>query len=127
MGLGLLTVGEERDKVIFDGIFNQNIPERMMPMISLVAKMKSRPGMESRLAEVCMNLARTVRENEKGCLAYIPHVSVKDPSEIIFYEQYESQEALEIHRKTPYFQAAFAEFKELLAGPSEVTILKKLV
>ncbi|MCL6610520.1 MAG: antibiotic biosynthesis monooxygenase [Peptococcaceae bacterium] len=95
-------------------------------MISLVAKLKARPGKENLLAEECVRLAHAVRENEKDCLAYIPHVSVKDPAEIVFFEQYASQEALDNHRRTPHYRAASEKFKELLASPSEVTILKEL-
>jgi len=95
-------------------------------VISLVAKLKARPGKESDLAEECVRLARAVRENEKECLAYIPHVSVKDPAEIVFFEQYAGPEALDNHRQTPHYKAASEKFKELLGAPPEVNILKEL-
>lgn len=95
-------------------------------MISLVAKLKAKPGKESDLAGECVRLAQAVRENEKGCLQYIPHVSVKDPAEIVFFEQYADRETLENHRQTPHYKAAAEKFREYLAGPSEVTILREL-
>lgn len=96
-------------------------------MISLVAVLEARPGKEAQLAEECAALAKSVRENEAGCLMYVPHVSVKNPAKIVFFEKYKDQEALEGHRQTPYFKAAFEKFKDLLAGPTEVTILKELI
>lgn len=95
-------------------------------MISLVAKLKAQPGKESLLAEECVRLAMEVREKEKGCITYKPHVSVKDPAEIVFFEQYTDQEALDSHRQTPHYKSASAKFGELLAGPPEVLILKEL-
>lgn len=96
-------------------------------MISLVARLRAKPGKEADLAGECLRLARAVRENEKDCLAYIPHVSVKNPAEIFFFEQYASPEALENHRQTPHYRAASEKFRDLLEGPSEVHILEELV
>lgn len=96
-------------------------------MISLVAVLVAQPGKEAQLAEECVALAKSVRENEAGCLMYVPHVSVKNPARIVFFEKYKDQEALDGHRQTSHYKAAFAKFKELLAGPTEVTILKELI
>ncbi len=98
----------------------------MITLISLVAKLRARPGKETLLAEECVRLAQAVRNQERGCLAYIPHVSVKDPAEIVFFEQYAGQEDLDNHRQTPHYKAASEKFKDLLAGPPEVTMLKEL-
>ncbi|MHB8916909.1 MAG: putative quinol monooxygenase [Desulfocucumaceae bacterium] len=95
-------------------------------MISLVAVLEAQPGKEAHLAEECAALAKSVRENEAGCLMYVPHVSVKNPAKIVFFEKYKDQEALEGHRQTPHYKAASAKFKEMLTGAPEVTILKEL-
>lgn len=95
-------------------------------MITVIAKLKAREGKEALLAETCALLAGEVREKEKDCLMYIPHVSLKSPAEIVFVEKYANQEAFDNHRQTPYFKAASGKFKELLDGPPEVNILKEL-
>jgi len=110
-------------KVLFNNIIFE---KRCVPIITIMAKLKAQPGKESILAEECALLAQQVRKEEKGCLAYIPHVSLKDSSEIFFFEQYADQEALENHRHTPHYKAASAKFKEVLAAPPEVNILKEL-
>jgi quinol monooxygenase YgiN len=95
-------------------------------MITVLARLKARPGMESLLAEECMALAREVREKEKGCLMYIPHVSKENPAEIIFFEKYTDQEALQTHMKSPYFTAVAVKFHEILEGQPVIQILKEL-
>jgi len=94
-------------------------------MIVVVAKLKALAGKEEELAAVCLGLAKEVRENEKECLMYDPHISVKNPGEIVFLEKYASPEAQSLHRQTPYFKEASKQIGKL-EGPPEVSILKAL-
>lgn len=96
-------------------------------MITLIAKLKAQPGKESLLAEECKKIAQEVREKEKGCLMYIPHVSVDSTAEIVFVEKYADQEAFDAHFQTPYFKALADKFGDLLDGEPELQILKELV
>jgi len=96
-------------------------------MITIIAKLRAKPGKESLLAEECAKLAQEVREKEKDCLMYIPHVSDKNPAEIIFVEKYLNEDAFNQHRNTPYFKASSVVFKDLLDAPSEVQKLTELV
>ena len=96
-------------------------------MITLIAKLKAKPGKESLLAEESKKIAQKVRENEKSCLMYIPHVSVENPAEIVFVEKYADQEALDAHFKTPYFKALAEKFGELLDEEPELKTLKELI
>lgn len=95
-------------------------------MITVLAKLKAQPGKEASLAEVCIALAKEVRENEKGCLMYVPHVSVDNPAEIFIFEKYADQEALKNHREMPHYKAAREKFREILDGQSVVHILNEL-
>lgn len=95
-------------------------------MITVLARLKAKPGMESILAEGCIALAKEVHEKEKGCLMYIPHVSIENPAEIVFFEKYADQEALQAHMQSPYFMAVAAKFPELLDGKPVIQILKEL-
>ncbi len=96
-------------------------------MITLIARLKAKPGKESLLAEESKKIAQEVRENEKACLMYIPHVLVKNPAEIVFVEKYVDQEALDAHFQTPYFKALAEKFGDLLDGEPELKILKELI
>ncbi len=96
-------------------------------MITIVALLKAQPGKEALLAEECLKVARLVRENEQGCLMYLPHASVNNPAEITFIEKYADQEALEFHAQTPYFKQFGKNVKELLAGKPQLQYLKELI
>ena len=84
-------------------------------MITLIARIIAQPGKEALLAEEIVKIARTVREQEKGCLMYIPHVSADNPAEIILLEKYSDQEAFDAHVQTPDFKQYRERTKELVA------------
>ena len=42
--------------------------------------------------------------SEKGCLFYSLFQNVSRPGDFLFYEEYENQEALDIHSKSEYLQ-----------------------
>ncbi|MDD4239206.1 MAG: putative quinol monooxygenase [Desulfotomaculaceae bacterium] len=96
-------------------------------MITLIARLKAKPGKEALLAEECVKLAKHVRENEQGCLMYIPHVSTENPAEIIFVEKYTDQEAFNAHGQTPYFKAYKENSAELIDGNSQLQFMKELI
>jgi len=96
-------------------------------MITVLAKLVAKPGMEARLAEACITQAKEVNAKEKDCLLYIPHVSKENPTEITFFEKYTDQEAFEAHKQTPYFKSFSVSCADLLAGDLEVQILEELI
>ena len=96
-------------------------------MITVLATFKALPGKEAILAEGCTAIAKEVREKEKGCLMYVPLVSVENPAEIVFLEKYVDQEAMQAHLQSTYFIAATARFPELLEGKPVMKIFKELV
>lgn len=96
-------------------------------MITLIAKVKAKPGKEALLSEECIKLAKKVRENEKGCLMYTPHVSAENPAEIIFIEKYTDQEAFNTHGQTPYFKAYKDTTAAYVEGDSQLQFIKELV
>src|SRR5258708_11589420 len=58
--------------------------------------------------------------SEPDCLVYRLHRSKKNPDVFLFYEQYRSDAAFDVHRKAPHL-AAFRERRDpLVAGPAEV-------
>jgi len=59
--------------------------------------------------DLCLEMAREVREKEAGCLKYDPYVSAENPDEVVFIEKYNSMEDLEEHRKTPHYQCIVKE------------------
>jgi quinol monooxygenase YgiN len=95
-------------------------------MVTLIARIMAKPGKETLLAEECIKIARIVREQEKGCLMYIPYVSANNPAEITFLEKYADQDALDAHGQTPYFKEFREITKELVAERIPIQFLKEL-
>lgn len=95
-------------------------------MVTLIARIIAKPGKETLLAEETVKIARTVREQEKGCLMYIPHVSVSNPAEITFIEKYVDQEAFDAHIQTPYFKQFREITSEYVAEGLPIQFLKEL-
>ncbi|MGI6066816.1 MAG: putative quinol monooxygenase [Bacillota bacterium] len=96
-------------------------------MVTLIAKMKAKPGKEKALIEECIKIANEVREKEQDCLMYIPHVSQDNPAEILFVEKYSDQSALDFHSASSYFNAFADKFDDLLDGPPELQKYDELV
>ena len=61
--------------------------------------MKFKEGMMDEAIEALKGSVENIRTSEPGCLAYIPHTvkGKKNKNKIIFYEKYESKEALDFH------------------------------
>lgn len=95
-------------------------------MITVLAKLKALPGKEAELAEACSQLAKDVQAQEEGCLMYIAHVSIADPSEIVMFEKYKDEAASNDHRHSPHFKVAGRKLKDLLMGPPQLEILTQL-
>lgn len=74
-----------------------------MPL-TVIAKLKAKPGMEESLFEACRELiAPTLAE--KGCLNYDMHRSVEEPGVIMFYENWTTRPLWEQHMQAPHLQA----------------------
>jgi quinol monooxygenase YgiN len=95
-------------------------------MITLIARIIAKPGKEALLAEEIIKVARIVREQEEGCLMYIPYVSANNPAEITFLEKYADQDALDAHVQTPYFKQYREKSRELVAERFPIQFLKEL-
>ena len=93
-----------------------------MPII--VATVKIKEGKVEEAKPFLKQLAADTLENEAGTLAYVAHQQKDDPQTFVFYEKYESDEALGIHSKN--LQAVGAQFAALLDGPPSLLFLEEL-
>ena len=95
-------------------------------MITLIARIIAKPGKEALLAEEIVKIARIVREQEKGCLMYVPYVSANNAAEITFLEKYADQDAVDAHVQTPYFKQYREITKEYIAERFPIQFLTEL-
>ncbi|MCA9774421.1 MAG: antibiotic biosynthesis monooxygenase [Myxococcales bacterium] len=87
----------------------------MSKPLSFIAKLRAKPGREAEAEALLRGLLAPTRE-EPGSKSYILHRSRTEPGVFLFYEVWESREALDAHLAMPYIQAAFAKIPELFAG-----------
>jgi quinol monooxygenase YgiN len=93
-----------------------------MPTIVATVKLK-----ESKLAEAkafLKTLAQETLANEPGTLTYTLHEKRGDPTSVVVYEKYESEEAFATHSKN--LAAKGAEFASFLDGAPELIFLEEL-
>jgi quinol monooxygenase YgiN len=93
-------------------------------MPSVIATLRVQDGKAEEAKQAFRELAATVRENEPGTLAYVPHQRADDPNTFIFYEKYESQEAFQTHGAN--LAKAGAKLAGVLAGRPEIVFLEEV-
>lgn len=93
--------------------------------ITVVARLKSRPGSEAQLEQAFRKMIPAVR-SEAGTLQYVLHRSVQDPTVFVFYELYQDQEALNFHSKTSHMKEMVTSIGPLLDGRPQIEILTEL-
>ena len=94
--------------------------------VTLIAKIKAKPGSEKALEEAFRDMIKKVRAADSGYQAYILHKSPKDGTQFTWYETYSDQAAFDNHRKTEHMKEMGARIKDLLDGPTQIEFLEEL-
>ncbi len=89
----------------------------MQSEISVVAVVRAKEGQRDVVRKALIEILAPTRA-EAGCRLYVLHEDIKDADTFIFYEKWESAEALEMHMKS----AHFAQLAEALQGKADVVI-----
>jgi len=58
---------------------------------------------------------------EDGCITYRFYQDLEDPTLFRVFEEWETQEALEAHFKTPHMAEFSSQLPDLVAGPGDIT------
>ncbi len=72
-------------------------------MLVLLVQFTVKQGTEEQARHFIQKMQENTRR-EPGCRMYVGHQSSKDPRHFFFYEEYDSAEALDVHRSSPYFR-----------------------
>jgi quinol monooxygenase YgiN len=94
--------------------------------IGVIATLKIQDGKAEEFEAFATELARQVRANEPGNLAYQLTKSRTEPNTYKFLEIYQDDAALAHHGGTDYFRAAGPKFAAVLAGRPEIERLDGL-
>jgi quinol monooxygenase YgiN len=92
-------------------------------MIGVIATLKVQDGKNAEFEAIFTELAKQVRANEKGNLAYALTKSRSDPNTYKVLELYADQDALTAHGQTEYFKAAGPKMGPLMGGRPEIEYL----
>jgi quinol monooxygenase YgiN len=95
-------------------------------MLTIVAKMKIKPGKESDAEEALRGMIGYVRSAEPGTLRYVLHRGVADPTELLMYEQYADQAAVDTHGTSDRIQQLFATLAPLLDGQPSIEMYREV-
>ena len=91
-------------------------------MPSVVATLTIKEDQVEHAKSFLKQLAADTLEKESGTLEYTVHQRKDDPKVFVFFEKYESDEALAIHSKN--LKAVGGDFAKILAGPPEIHLLE---
>jgi quinol monooxygenase YgiN len=92
-------------------------------MIGVIATLKVAEGKNAEFEAVFTDLAKQVRANEPGNLAYQLTKSRTDGQTYKVLELYSDQDALSAHGQTDYFKAAGAKLGPCMGGRPEIEYL----
>lgn len=92
-------------------------------MIGVIATLKIQEGKAAEFEAVFRDLAKQVRANEPGNVAYQLTRSRTDPNTYKVLELYKDQEALTHHGGTDYFKAAGPKLGPCLGGAPAIEYL----
>ena len=89
-------------------------------MLTIVAKMKIKAGKEGDAEAALRDMIAYVGRSEPGTLRYALHRSVGDPTQLLMYEQYADQSAVDEHGTSERIQHLFATLAPLLDGQPSI-------
>jgi quinol monooxygenase YgiN len=94
--------------------------------LTLIARIKAKPGSEKELENAFRDMIKKVRAAEPGCLTYVLHKSNEDPTTFVWYETYTDDAAFATHRKTDHMKEMGARIANLLAEKPQIELLTEL-
>ena len=101
-------------------------PKKMIKSsLKVVAIAETSSDMALELKKVCLGLIEPTRK-ESGCLNYELYEDTTNPGKFTFIEEWESQEHLDIHLKTPHLVAAGEAFGKIVTKDLVILTLNRL-
>ena len=92
-------------------------------MIIVTAKFTAKPGMREKIVEISQKAIGLTRK-EKGCISYTLFKSSDDDATLMYYEEWESMDALRAHLKTDHILEAREARKDLIEGGPLVRVFE---
>jgi quinol monooxygenase YgiN len=95
-----------------------------MKKIRVIARALARAGKEEQLRKTLIAMLNPTRA-ERGCRLYELYES-NNKGLFYFYEEWDSQDALDRHTETPHYKQLAQSVRDFLDGAFEVNVLNSL-
>ena len=95
--------------------------ESEKPMKIIAAKLTGKPEHRSELLALATFMLEPSR-GESGCLSYNFHEQIPGSNQFFFFEEWESQAAIDAHFQTPHFAKFASAIPSLIEGAPEIRI-----
>lgn len=95
-------------------------------MVTLIAKLKVRPGTEAEFESAMEKMIAHVRANEPGTLTYVLYRDRAVPSQFVVYEVYTDDAALAAHSSSEAMLAFFGAVGGMLDGRPEMSMYDEI-
>jgi quinol monooxygenase YgiN len=96
-------------------------------MITIIFRIKIKDGKETEALAEIEKMVSAVEANEPETLAYVFHKLQDDPMQLVLFESYTEDEALQAHVKTPHFVAFRAATDDLMdTSDIQVELLERI-
>jgi quinol monooxygenase YgiN len=92
----------------------------------LLARIPAQPGRRDELV-AALHQAIENANGEPGTRLYVLHTNDADPDAVLFYELYESEQAMVAHSTSDAMKALGASLRDVAAGRPELTRLTPIV
>ncbi|MBW4473931.1 MAG: antibiotic biosynthesis monooxygenase [Stenomitos rutilans HA7619-LM2] len=93
--------------------------------LTIVARIKAKPGLEARMQQDLLSLLTPTRA-ESGCITFDLLQDTSNPTVFVLYENWKDQAALDAHFQQPYVKQVLQAYEETLAEPINVMTLEKI-
>lgn len=90
-------------------------------MIVVTAKFRVKSECKAQLLQLVEDVVNKTR-TEDGCISYTLYTSTEDENELMFFEEWESRDALKAHAKSAHIQDYLAKKGDLLERDSAIKI-----
>jgi quinol monooxygenase YgiN len=94
-------------------------------VVTVVATFQALPGKEAELRAALIGLVAPTRK-ENGCLNYDLHQSPEESAKFLFYENWTSKAALDVHLQSAHVKALLPRVDELCTAFPEIKIWEKI-
>ena len=94
-------------------------------LLTIVARIKAKPGMEGRMRQDLLGLLVPTRA-ESGCVTFDLLMDMNDSTVFVLYENWKDRAALEVHFQQPYVKQVLKAYEETLAEPIKALFLEKI-